>query len=374
MEEVEVDVGRLQAIGAERLLHDLLESPHRLREHRPAVHPGPGATVVDLLLGHQGIRRVPIDLREELADDGRVGVEVMGDESAPRARIHRLEDDRPRPVREEHRHVAPTVRVLHHRGEHLGAHDEDSLVHPHSDVGVGGGEGVHEPRAPLLEVEDGGAREPEPLGHDAARVGVGVLGDRGGVDDEIDVIDLEPRVLQGHLRGLVAEVGGGHGRIELAVEAVVVDLADAGVLVRGFRQPLKELVGAGGDSPLLDPRPLGDPLVRGGEAARQEVVVHHTLGHGHPRSDDLGFFHGGLLGRGVSTTRPDYNPVEGVSSIGNAFVDAMLGQCRAGRTHTSPNRGSRFSEKALSPSRWSAVSIMSPWASASQARQVSRSR
>ena len=122
VEEVEVDVAGLQAIGAERLPHDLLEPPHRLGEHRPAVHPGSGAAVVDLLLGHQGIRRVPVDLRVELADDGRVGVEVVGDEPAPGARIDRLEDHRPRPVREEHRHVASTVRVLHASGVH-GLHE-----------------------------------------------------------------------------------------------------------------------------------------------------------------------------------------------------------------------------------------------------------
>jgi hypothetical protein len=122
-------------------------------------------------------------------------------------------------------------------------------------------------------------------------VRIGELGNGRGVDDEIDVVDLEPRVLQRHLGRFVPEIGRRESRVDLAVDASVVHLADVGVLVGSLGQAGEEPVRARRDASLLDPRPLSDPLIGGREAAREEVIVDHALRQRHPGADDLRLFH-----------------------------------------------------------------------------------
>ena len=156
--------------------HDLLEAPHGVGEDRPPVHRRPGPPVVDLLLRHDRVGRGAVDLAEELVEDRAVLVEVVRDEPAPRARVDRLEHDGPGAVREQDGHVAASIGVLEHRRQRLGADHEHPPVGADPDERVGHRQRVHEPGAPLLEVQHRRRREAELRGHHGPGVGVRVLG------------------------------------------------------------------------------------------------------------------------------------------------------------------------------------------------------
>ena len=109
-------------------------------------------------------------------------------------------------------------------------------------IAVGGRQSEHEARADRLHVE-GRAMGDAKLGLDGhGGGGKGLVGGRGGQDDEVDVLGREPRVVERRARR-----DGAHGRGELAV---------------------------GGDPPLLDAGPLGDPAI-GGVDHLGEVGIGH---------------------------------------------------------------------------------------------------
>ncbi len=282
-----------------------------------------------------------------------------------------LEHDGPGAVREEHGHVPAPIGVLEHRRQPLGADHEHLPVGADPDERVGHRQRVHEPGASLLEVQDRRGREAELRGHDGPGVRVRVLGDGRGDDDEVDVVDLESRVLEGHLDRLAPKIGGREVRVDLPVDTAIVDLLQIRGLVGRLREPLQESVRARQHPALLDPGALGDPRVGGGEAAREQVVVHHAVGHRHPgarRSSPCAWlpFAVGCYRRRQPTTRS-----QKLSRIGNPFVAVGIppGREPPVRTVYAPvNRGGRFSKNARSPSRWSAAAIISPCVRASQWR------
>ena len=290
----------------------------------PPVHRGLRPPVVDLLLRHDRVGRGPVDLAVQLVQDRAVLVEVVGDEPAPRARIDGLEHHGPGAVREEHGHVAAPVRVLEHRRQPLGADDEHLPVAADPDEGVGDGQRVDEPRAPLLEVQHRRRSEAELRRHDSPRVGVRVLRYGRGDDHEVDVVDLEPGVLEGHLGRLAPEVRGRQVRVDVPVDAAIVDLAHVRGLVGRLGELLQESERARQHSAFFDPGALGDPLVGSGEAAREQVVVHHAVGHRHTRSDDLRLVHGCLSrSEGYSRRQPTTRSRK-LSRIRNPFCGGNL--------------------------------------------------
>ena len=235
------------------------------------------------------------------------------------AGVDGLEHDSPGTVREKHGHVAAPIRVLEHRRQPLGADHEHLPVAADPDERIGHRQRVHESGAPLLEVQHRGGGEAELRRHDGPGVGVGVLGNRRRNDDEVDVVDLEPGVLERHLGRLAPEVGGRELGVDLPVDALIEDLPDVRGLVRRHREPLQEPVGARQHPALLDPGALGDPLVGRGEAAREQVVVHHAIGHRHSRPDDLGFPHGCLSRSEGYNRRQPTTRSQKLSRIGNPF-------------------------------------------------------
>src|SRR5690606_5482612 len=113
------------------------------------------------------------------------------------------------PVAEEHHHVAAARRVIERVAVDLAADDEDLLVLAGLDERVGHLEAVHEAAALLPDVvagaaalavdtelrlqEDGGAREVD-------------VGRERPEDDAVDVLRLEPGVLEGALGRLEREI------------------------------------------------------------------------------------------------------------------------------------------------------------------------
>ena len=105
-----------------------------------------------------------------------------------------------------------------------------------------GDELVDEARAPDVDVERSAAQS-EAVADERAGVGDGLLGSRGGDDEEVDRVGREPRALDRVRAGFDRERRGG--------------------------------LTFGGDAPFADPGALDDPLIAGVDA-RLEVGVRET--------------------------------------------------------------------------------------------------
>src|SRR5262249_50940231 len=88
------------------------------------------------------------------------------------------------------------------------ADDQRQVAGAGDDVGGAGDQGVEEAGAGGLDL-DGGAAEPQPVLHQASGRGERHVGGEGPQDEQVDVLGVDPGVVEAAQGGLLAQVAGG---------------------------------------------------------------------------------------------------------------------------------------------------------------------
>ncbi len=244
MEKEQVDRFERDIVELCGLDHGFTHPLHRVDEHLPPVHLREVASGVEEFLAHEPLERHPRRRQPEFLGPATVGVEMGRKQVLIGGRVghlHRLHHHRSGTVTEQHGHVAALGGDVESFAVNLCADHQHPIGEPGPQELVGDRRGVDEAGALLADIDRRHPGAVEFLLDEARGAGELVVGTQGGHDDHVDVVG--------------GDAGIGHGRVgrfhgEIRGRGVGVDPAA-----------------------LLDPGPLGDPVVRSVHQPAEVVVA-----------------------------------------------------------------------------------------------------